>query len=101
MKRGGGGPTKGPSIAQQRRNSGPLLAELSNFQKPEVCINSSSLGMLTLRVKQIPFVESKKGNSEKSRVEWWSPEFGVWGKWGRSWVKGYALPVTERRNLRI
>lgn len=70
-----GGPTKGRPMLSSgqispRRNAGPMLAKLSYFQKPEVCVTSSSLAMLTLRAKQIPLVESKKGNSEKPKEEW-------------------------------
>ena len=77
MKRGreGGVPLEGRPLLSsgqilQRRDAGPMLAELSYFQKPEVCITSSSLVILTLRVKQIPFVESKKGSLEKPKVDW-------------------------------
>lgn len=96
---GGGSPIKGQLLLSssqilEKRNPGPMLAELSNFPSLEVYIKSSSLGMLTQRVKQISLnrISKIQLRNTKSRVVitrvWDVGEMG-----GIHWVKGSKIPV--------
>ena len=99
-----GRPQLSSSQILQRRNAGPLLADLSNFQNLEVYVKSSGLGMLSMmpRVKQNISCEIAKRQIQRNReYSGGHQEVRRWGETGRQLLKGCKLEVRRLTSLGI